>query len=176
MHVARVRSMLWFISALAAAGAAAAWVLATRPLGTIPASASVSTATANSSHDTAPAALPPLAEFERAWQVPLRRPLADPPPAASAQTQPAPPRPPNLMVRLIGTIVAGDRPRGVFLVGLASVEVKSVGEKAGGAEILRIEENHATLSYDGETFTIQREKHPFDPNGGNLEPATAAGG
>ena len=117
------------------------------------------------------AALPALEDFEPAWRQPLRRPLTDPPPQVVAAPQPAAPS--NLMVRLIGTIVDGRRPRGVFLVGLAGVEVKGVGEKAGGAEIIRISENDATLSINGESFILKRLKHPFDPDGGSPEPAAA---
>jgi len=51
--------------------------------------------------------------------------------------------------------------------------VKGVGDKAGGAEILRIGDNDATLSFGGEVFNLRREKHPFDPNGGGPEPAAA---
>jgi hypothetical protein len=72
-------------------------------------------------------------------------------------------------VRLVGTILDGDRPRGVFMVGLAAIELKGVGDKAGGADILRIDAESATLSYNGHTFVLKREKNPFDPYGGTAE-------
>ncbi len=168
MDVARARSLLWLTAALGAAGAAAAWLVAARSLAAeTPMGRSVPLANVTPLPD---AALPPLEDFQPAWRQSLRRPLTDPPPLAAAASQPAAP---NLMVRLIGTIVDGRRPRGVFLVGLASVEVKGVGERAGGAEILRIGDNDATLSFNGETFVLKRQKHPFDPNGGGTEPAAA---
>jgi hypothetical protein len=169
MNVPRARSLLWLAAALGAAGAAGVWVVAAWPLAaqTLP-GRSMPVANAASPPESA---LPPLEDFEPAWRQPLRRPLTDPPPPVVAAPQPA--APPNLMVRLIGTIVDDRRPRGVFLVGLASVEVKAVGEKAGGAEILRIGENDAALSFNGETFVLKRQKHPFDPDGGSSEPAAA---
>jgi hypothetical protein len=172
MNVARARSLLWLTAALGVVGSAGAWVMATWPLGAeAPSGQAAPIARATSALETA---LPPLEDFEPAWRLPLRRPLTDPPPAVIAASQPA--APPNLMVRLIGTIVDGRRPRGVFLVGLAAVEVKGVGEKAGGAEILRIGENDATLSFNGESFVLTRQKYPFDPDGGSQEPAAAQSG
>ena len=130
MTVARARSLLWLTAALGAAGAAGAWVAAVWP---IPAVAPLERAVVVAVGKPSPeASVPPLEEFESAWNLPLRRPLVDPPAPVTAVQQPTAPT--NLMVRLIGTIVDGRRPRGVFLVGLAGVEVKGVGETAGGAD------------------------------------------
>jgi hypothetical protein len=100
----------------------------------------------------------------------LRRPLTDPPPAARAVTAKSVKRP-TLPVRLIGTIVDGEHPRGLFMSGLSTVELKGVGEVAGGAKILAIDENSATLSYGGESFTVKRERTPFDPTGAIFDAA-----
>jgi hypothetical protein len=62
------------------------------------------------------------------------------------------------MLRLVGTIVDGTRPRGIFAVGPAGSEMKAVGEKAGGAEVLRIDERSATVSVDGRTVMLKLEK------------------
>jgi hypothetical protein len=70
-------------------------------------------------------------------------------------------------VRLIGTIVDGAHPRGLFMTGLATVELKGVGDVTGGAKILAIDDNSATLSYGGESIVIKRERAPFDSTGGN---------
>ena len=40
------------------------------------------------------------------------------------------------------------------MVGLANVELKSVGEKAGGAEIVAIDDNTATLTFQGATVIL----------------------
>jgi hypothetical protein len=171
--------MLWLAAALGAAAGAGALALAfLLPLDAAsPPEPRVVVASKDADGSQRPG-VPPLESFEPAWSLPLRRPLVDPPPPAvvpAAATQPG--RPPNLMVRLIGTIIDGRRPRGVFLVGLSGVEIKTVGERAGGAEILRIDDNAAILSYNGQTFTLRREKTPFDPTGGALEsPAVKADG
>lgn len=176
MRVARLRLMLWSIGAVASAGAIIAVVAAVAcPLATPP-----SMAVASSSR-RAPAAtqraapghvLPPLAFFEPAWQRTLRRPLVDPPPAPPpVQTVAQQVKPEQLHIRLIGTIVDGRHPRGVFLTGLSVVELKGVGEKAGGAEVLAIDENTATLAYGGASFLLRREKNPFDPSGENYNAA-----
>jgi hypothetical protein len=175
MTVARARTILWLTAALGAAVGAGALVLAfVLPLNAVdPLSPRIIAAPTSSDDARQAAGVPPLESFEAAWSLPLRRPLVDPPAPVivAAATQPG--RPPNLMVRLIGTIIDGRRPRGVFLVGLTGVEIKTVGERAGGAEILRIDDNAATLSYNGQTFTLRRERTPFDPTGGGVEPPAA---
>lgn len=100
----------------------------------------------------------PLSAFEPAWQVDLRRPLTDSATVAGTAAALMPGGGPN--VRLVGTIVAGgSRPRGVFLVGVVgALELKAVGEKAGGAEVLSIDERSATLSFDGRPVILRLEK------------------
>ena len=164
MHVARTRLLLWLTAAAGALGAAACVAAALLlPLDVAP-PAPARTAGPAEAAGPAAASVPPLAEFEQAWTAALRRPLTDPPPQLAAAAA-APARPVNQMVRLVGTIVDGDRPRGVFMVGLATIELKGVGDKAGGADILNIDAESAKLSYNGQTFVLKREKNPFDPTG-----------
>lgn len=74
-------------------------------------------------------------------------------------------------MRLIGTIVDGAHPRGLFMTGLATVELKGVGDMAGGAKILAIDDNSATVSYGGESIILKRERAPFDTTGANYDAA-----
>lgn len=161
MRVTRVRGILWGTAAAATAGAVAALVATVRlPLEmNVPRDPVVAPpARVSQAQDN-----PPLEWFEPAWRVSLRRPLVDPPAVvAAASEQAAAPAP---RVRLVGTIIDGRRPRGIFVVGLASVEVKGVGDKAGGADIIAIDDNTATLSFGGATFVLNREKRPFNPDG-----------
>jgi hypothetical protein len=174
MRVARVRSMLWLTAALAAAGAVAAIVAAVvLPLSTqndgcdLPAPRRSTTGAA-----TRVSAVPPLASFEPAWRLKLRRPLVDAAPAPRAVARVAKSvKPPSLPVRLIGTIVDGAHPRGLFMTGLATVELKGVGDVTGGAKILAIDDNSATVSYGGESIVLKRERAPFDSTGGNYDAA-----
>jgi hypothetical protein len=170
--------MLWLTAALASAGAVAAIVAAVvLPLSNdADATGGAGVAGARRS-TTAPLtrapAVPPLASFEPAWRLKLRRPLVDPAPiprAASAKVAKSV-KPPTLPVRLIGTIVDGAHPRGLFMTGLATVELKGVGDMTGGAKILAIDDNSATLSYGGESIVLKRERAPFDSSGANYDAA-----
>src|SRR6059058_3816567 len=113
MTVARARTILWLTAALGAAAGAGTLLLAfVLPLdATSPPAPRPVTVTTNADAGQA-GGVPPLETFEAAWSLPLRRPLVDPPAPVivAAATQPG--RPPNLMVRLIGTIIDGRRPRG----------------------------------------------------------------
>jgi hypothetical protein len=172
MKVARVRSILWLVTALAAAGAAMAVAgVALLPLESSADAPSQPAARGHAAGTSEQArAVPPLASFAPAWQLPLRRPLVDPPlPAPVATDKPA--KPPGLAVRLIGTIVDGQHPRGVFMTGLTLVELKRVGDVVAGARVLAIDSNAAILSYEGETVVLHREKNPFDPSGESYDAA-----
>jgi hypothetical protein len=168
MHVARTKLLLWLTAAAGALGAGACVAAALLLPLDVPAPAPPRAAGPAEATGPAAPSMPPLADFEQAWAVALRRPLTDPPPQLAAATT-GPSRPANLMVRLVGTIVDGERPRGVFMVGLAALELKGVGDKAGGAEILRIDAESATLAYNGQTFVLKREKNPFDTTGATAE-------
>jgi hypothetical protein len=173
MKVARARSMLWSGAAVAAGGAVVAALAAVA----LPLDAPVrppDSAPGPGEAAGSPAApeLPPLASFEPAWKAPLRRPLVDPPPALAAE----PARPPPPLIRLIGTIIDSDRPRGVFLVGLTGMELRGVGEKAGAAEVLRIDAESATVRLNGEEFILKRDKDPFNPNAIFNAPTAARAG
>ena len=169
--------MLWLTAALAGAGAVLALVAASEmPLTTVDASAQAAArppATRPAARDRV---LPPLASFAPAWRLHLRRPLVDPPapkPARLASAKSAKRTHPE--IRLIGTIVDGPQSKGLFITGLANIELKSVGQAIAGATIVAIDDNTATLSSGGESFTLKRERSPFDPTGAAYEtPARAS--
>jgi hypothetical protein len=175
MHISRIKLLLWIITATAAGGAVVA--IATSLL--LPLEPSTETSGVSPSHapkniaGSPTPAVPPLESFAPAWRLPLRRPLVDPPAPvvvdADKTAQPA-----ALAVRLIGTIVNGQHSRGVFLTGLSTVELKSIGDTVGGASVLSIDSNSATLCFQGETVTLLREKAPFDPSGESYETAAPA--
>src|SRR5260221_8906610 len=132
MQVARVRSMLWLMTLLATAVAVAVVLAAALWPLSLPTEASViPAARVPSTSATARAsAIPPLTSFEPAWRLRLRRPLTDPPPAAARAVTPKSVKRPTPPVRLIGTIGDGEHPRGLFMSGLSTVELKRVGEVA----------------------------------------------
>jgi hypothetical protein len=145
--------LLWAGGALMLAAAAFAIVAAAAlPL---PDVAQAGPILAEAGVDTAD--VPPLSAFEPAWRVDLRRPLND---AAPGDATAAGPAATGTGLRLVGTIIdGGSRPRGIFIVGAAAaLELKAVGEKAGGAEVLSIDARSATVSIDGRPVILKLEK------------------
>jgi hypothetical protein len=165
MQIAKVRSILWLIGGIAAAGAVVAIVaVAYLPVGSSgDAIAQTSTLNLGQREAHGPTTLP-LASFASAWQAELRRSLVDAP-ASLASISDAPAKSAEVAVRLIGTIVDGQHPRGIFITGLATVEMKSVGDTVGSAKVLAIDDNSATLATEAGNITLHREKKPFDPSG-----------
>jgi hypothetical protein len=159
--------MLWVIAALGAAGAVLAIIFAVKlPLASVEAEARPAAHASSTRAVASHRALPPLAWFAPAWRLHLRRPLLDPPApprvrlASSKSAKRARPG-----LRLIGTIVDGKQSKGLFITGLAKIELKAVGQTVAGATIVAIEDNSATLSSGGDSFTLKRERTPFDPTG-----------
>ena len=175
MRIARVRRALWVIGGLASAGAVAVVIAAAlSPLDASSDSSETPRPQAPNLGAKSLQATLPLSAFASAWRVQLRRPLIDPPPDAASNaivdisSKPAP-----VNIRLIGTIIDAHHPRGVFMTGLATVELKGVGDRVGGGTVLSIERDSATLAYNGGTITLPRERKPFDPSGQSYEAATS---
>lgn len=97
---------------------------------------------------------PPLASFAAAFSKDLRRPLYDPPPAAAPRSA-ATSKPAALGVTLAGTILDPLRPQALFVTTGGKTELKAVGEKTGGAEVLAIERESATLLHNGRKVTLR---------------------
>jgi hypothetical protein len=96
----------------------------------------------------------PLASLAPAWSRNLRRPLTDTPSVASQQQAPAA----VLPVRLVGTILDPAKPRGIFVTVRGQMELRGAGEKAGGADVLSVDERGATISIAGKTVSLKVEK------------------
>ena len=144
MRVARVKLILWLTTASAVVGTIIVIVAAaTLPFGSSTDTPTNPRAQATSATIGEAFAIPPLASFEAAWSLPLRRPLVDVPAPAIVATG-TPTKPTGFAVRLVGTIVDGQHPRGVFMIGLSRVELKGVGDAVGG-KIVAIDNNAATL-------------------------------
>ena len=97
--------------------------------------------------------IPPLSAFETVVRLDLRRPLSDV--AVLEEKNIAPPP-----VKLTGTIVqeGEGNSKAIFQTNDGQVELKSVGEKTGGADILEIGEDNVTLLYHGRKITLQRQQ------------------
>ena len=114
----------------------------------------------------------PLSSFAPAWGVDLRRSLSDEPAAAPAGTTGS-----GSSVRLVGTIFDATRPRGIFVTNFGQMELRGVGEKAGGAEVLSVDERSATLMLAGRPVTLKVEKleSAMPPLGEPVQPSADAG-
>jgi hypothetical protein len=115
---------------------------------------------------TAPATRPAvrrvhsLQELQTLWNLDLQRPLYDPPPVLV--TPPVVKRPP-LTVRLLGTIVEPGNSVGVFRLADGREELRSIGQDAGGAEVLEIHEDRAVVRYHGEAMVLQVQQEGQGP-------------
>jgi hypothetical protein len=96
----------------------------------------------------------PLASLATAWSRGLRRPLTDTPGVVSQQ-QPAAA---VLPVRLVGTILDPEKPRGIFVTIRGQMELRGAGEKAGGVDVLSVDERGATISVAGKSVALKVEK------------------
>jgi hypothetical protein len=176
MSIVRLRSILWLTAALAGAGGVMAIVLAVKlPLGTVEASSGGAPRAAATRSVSVGGGVPPLASFASAWRLHLRRALVDPPAPVRLASAKTPNRAARPGVRLIGTIVDGAQSKGLFITGIATIALKGVGQAVAGAKVVAVEDNSATLSLNGETFTLKRERNPFDPTGAAYDtPARAS--
>ena len=95
--------------------------------------------------------------FESVIDLDLRRPLFDAVPsvplATRMATQPAAPD-----LQLTGTFVDTDRAYAVFSTNAGLVEVRSVGQKTGSAEVVRIEPGIVTLRLNGQPIVLRVRK------------------
>jgi hypothetical protein len=153
VNVARTRLLLKFAAALlAGAGVCAVGAALLTPLDEPLADATGQQPTpslANANGNDVP-----LASLAPAWSRELRRPLTDTPGVASQQQAPAA----VLPVRLVGTILDPAKPRGIFVTVRGQMELRGAGEKAGGVDVLSVDERGATISVAGKTVSLKVEK------------------
>jgi hypothetical protein len=96
-------------------------------------------------------------DFQFVAQLDLRRPLHDPPPMALPA--PSPPQAiPALNIHLTGTIVEPDHSQALITMPDGQVELKSVGDDAGGAHIKTIQDGSITVEYFGQSIVLSTPK------------------
>jgi hypothetical protein len=101
---------------------------------------------------------PALSSFVPAWAVNLRKPLNDNEVVTSVVGSATRPADAGVGVRLVGTIVDAQRPRGIFVTPLGQMELRGVGDKTAGAVVLRVDERSATIFVAGREVTLRVEK------------------
>jgi hypothetical protein len=154
VNVARTRFLLkTAATVLVAAGVCAVGAAVLMPLDEPLADASSQQATPSLASANGDAV--PLASLASAWSQDLRRPLTDTPGVVPQQQQvPAA----VLPVRLVGTIFDPARPRGIFVTVRGQMELRGAGEKAGGVDVLSVDERGATISVAGKPVSLKVEK------------------
>ena len=115
--------------------------------------------------------VPPLAEFQQVWDKPLRRALVDLPPASAADSEAVQPSSSPLTVKLIGTIVEGDRVTAMFSLADGAVELKEEGELIEGATIVSIKKWGVTLRVADQLHELRLEENRFEGLPLESEPA-----
>jgi hypothetical protein len=98
--------------------------------------------------------------FDQLATLDLRRPLHDPPPPPPPAAV-APKAIPPLTIRLTGTIFEPGHCRAVVLLPDGKVQLLGVGESAGDARILEIDNGKVLVDYFGQSLilTVPEEKH-----------------
>jgi hypothetical protein len=157
-------------AALAAAGVCAVAAALLTPLGEPSADTAAQQLTPSLTNANADDV--PLASLAPAWSRNLRRPLTDTPSVASQQHALAA----VLPVRLVGTILDPAKPRGIFVTVRGQMELRGAGEKAGGVDVLSVDERGATISVAGKTVSLKVEKleTPAPAVIGSNDPAPAS--
>jgi hypothetical protein len=92
-------------------------------------------------------------EFIQLCQLDLRRPLRDPAPTLPPSSRPVKQNPP-LGIQLAGTIVETGHNQALIAMPDGSVELKRVGDEAGGARLRQITEGSVTVEYFGQQIVL----------------------
>ena len=104
------------------------------------------------------ATLPALSTLASVWQLDLRRPLFDNPTRTITPTiKRAAPR---LSARLAGTVIEPGHSIAMFVTKKGGIDLKSIGEMVGDAQILSITQNGVTVQRHGKKIdlSLEREK------------------
>jgi hypothetical protein len=153
MTVRRMRFFLWLSTG--AAGAAGAAVVAWAVLPLNPLGGEHAPRTANFTAESASSGVQPerlASELQNLAQISLRRPLHDAPqaPAAPEPVQSNPP----LEIRVTGTIYEPGHCRAMIQLPDGTTQLKSVGESAGDARILDIQNGSVKVEYFGKSLVL----------------------
>ncbi len=123
--------------------------------------ATAATATPGRGDRPAEASALPLSKFEPIWKLDLRRPLADtlaPAPATTPAVAAARTPPPGM--KLAGTIIEPERSLALLVGASGKVELKSIGDRFAGAEVLQIDPGAVTLQHNGQPLILRIGKEP----------------
>jgi hypothetical protein len=148
----RINTALWMAATLLVAGAAVvvSWAVLAPAPDAVRAEGRMRSAAATQAR---PNAAPPIETFEPVWEARLRRTFADAE-LEHADGGPAAPStgasPPLTLVGTIGTSLA------MLRTPAAQIEVRGVGEKLLGAEIVAVRPAQVDLRYNGRLVTLSK--------------------
>jgi hypothetical protein len=158
VNVRKTNLTLRSLTATFVAGAAIAAVLGlVLPVDVAPPDSPDSRRTARAASSTSPAGLAALESFEPVMALHLRRPLTDTPSATATQpgesgTMAAGAGGPFVLLGTIGDSLA------MIRTSSGLVEVKAVGEQAGGARIVAIRPSQVDIDVAGERRTLVKPR------------------
>lgn len=155
MRVRDQKRLLWMLNlALGLGVALSAYALGVRPLSVrepLPAQGTLAP------HQTSrQKPLQPLTAYAVISSRNLRKPLFDLEPAVEAASKP------KLNLTLTGTVIDPGLICALLRDGSGQTKLVSVGESIGGAQLMAVTEDSATLQYGGELVTLKLQK----PEGG----------
>ncbi len=159
MTAHRLRSCLWATASVFTLGSVVLWVGVWWYPYETPGTEVGHTAISTDASEVHVAAFPPLSSFQSVWGLDLRRPLYDQPAApVAAARRPAVKRGPPLRVKLAGTVVEPGRSMAMFITKAGKVELKAIGERVDGAEVLDITQENVSMRYSGRTVDLKLQK------------------
>ena len=92
-----------------------------------------------------------MEDFQGLWDLPLRRPVYDPPPQVVVRETP---KPPPLTIRLVGTIIEPDNRQAIIIHQGREMGFYRVGQTVEQAKIIAIDTNSMEIEYFGERQTL----------------------
>ena len=122
--------------------------------------ATAATATPGRGDRPADSSTLPLSKFAPLWKLDLRRPLTDTPAPANNPAVAAATRTPPRGMKLAGTIIEPERSLALLVGASGKVEIKSIGDRFAGAEVLQIDPGAVTLQHNGQPLILRTGKEP----------------
>ncbi len=98
--------------------------------------------------------LPPSDTFDKVCALRLQRPLFESAPAVAAQAPDAP----ALPLHLTGTIVERGHSSAIFQSNTGEIELRNIGERLDGAEVLSVSRDSAQVKYGGQVIDLKVEQ------------------
>lgn len=155
MSLRRKRRVLWSLTTIQLAGAAAVLLTVLRwPVGTISFDRK-QIITAYTTTQQADAAMPPLVEWMPLWTLDLRQPLYDPPPPPPPQIEK--PKPPPITFKLGGIVEDNTGQQAMLILPDGDIAMLGSGQSIGNTKVVEIHDDYILVLHYGEQQTLKME-------------------